>query len=214
MGPRRNIVWGNHTVTVERGRGKKREVRGRGRREGERHRDTKAKTDTLETHCQSTERWTGSHELCPSFCCCREREGSQPAKPREKRGGGAVRLQDPARASSAATGHQSQLGTPPPGPPWPALPSQASLGPSQGHFSCQCCLPIPFPSPLSQAIPYSSRLLRPCPLPTSDPHQETRQWGTVLWGRLGRDPVKEKEKIPASAWLVREGKTDIRALSP
>lgn len=68
-------------------------------REKEIKTQTEAQRDRQETHRQTTERWRGSHELCPWFCCCREtgRAASQPSPQRE--GAGA------ARASSTATGH-------------------------------------------------------------------------------------------------------------
>lgn len=56
-----------------------------------------------ETHRQISGRGRGSSELCPWFLSLqRNWEGSQPAKPRKKRGGraGELRLRaDPARAS-------------------------------------------------------------------------------------------------------------------
>lgn len=59
------------------------------REKRQRHRETKTERDRQETHRHTTERWRGSHELCPWFCCCREtgRAASQPSQ-RGKEGWG------------------------------------------------------------------------------------------------------------------------------
>ena len=69
---------------------------------GERERETERQRQR-ETHRQTSGRRRGSGELCPWFLSLqRNWEGSQPAKPRKKRGRRAGELQlsaDPARAS-------------------------------------------------------------------------------------------------------------------
>lgn len=72
-----------------------------------------------------------------------------------------------------------------------------------GPFSWQCLLPAPFPTPLSQALPYSSRLLRPLPPPHFRSPPGDRQWAGSASGGTGRNTVKEKEEVPSGMWLER-----------
>lgn len=108
-------------------------------REKEIKTQTEAQRDRQETHRQTTERWRGSHELCPWFCCCREtgRAASQPSPQREGAGScqGLFHSNRPLRP-----------GAPPPHPPLFAL------------------LGLGFPGHHLRAIFFPGNV-SPCPLP-------------------------------------------------
>lgn len=88
--------------------------------------------DRQETHRHTTERWRGSHELCPWFCCCRE-TGRAASQPSPERKGGVGELPGPLlqqQATGAPAGPLPHTPTHYGLHPW----AWASLGTISGPF--------------------------------------------------------------------------------